>query len=206
MRAAELRAVVLILPESSYGDGPTTSGPVSRGDRPVQPGAPQGADHWAAAEGGANWNQYDFAVYKHLNDQAKALVGHSIQEFDKNIPVRLGCARAISLLVNQGYGFNTTDSSVRNLEQDLRKNGFTQVSIKDMQPGDVICGYRAKGDYPHGALYLGNGQIFNNDSNSGVMQIQSIAKLNNSSFKNFVVLRRPATVPAVQGDVRTAQS
>ncbi|MBS1994111.1 MAG: hypothetical protein JSS83_26555 [Cyanobacteria bacterium SZAS LIN-3] len=140
---------------------------------------------------------YDQAVYDNLYAQAEALSGHSIQEFDRSVPVRLGCARAVSLLVNKGYGFPVTDQSIRNLEQTLRKNGFTEVSIKDMKPGDVICGYREAGDYPHGAVYMGNGQIFNNDSDDGVMEIQSIAKYNKSEFKHFVILRRPETVPAV---------
>jgi len=143
------------------------------------------------------WNQYDFAVYDHLKEQAQALVGHCIQEYDKSVPIRLGCARAVSLLVNHGYGFPVTDQSIGNLEQTLRKDGFTQVAIKDMMPGDVICGYRAPGDYPHGAVYMGNGKIFNNDSDDGIMEIQSIAKYNKSDFKRFVVLRRPADVPAV---------
>jgi hypothetical protein len=187
------------LTESSYNDGATGG---TDQTAPVR----AGSDRSTAAQGGANWNQYDFAVYKHLTDQAQALVGHSIHEVDPNIPVRLGCARAVSLLVNKGYGFPVTDQSIANLEQTLRKDGFTQVPIDQMQPGDVICGYRAKGDYPHGAVYLGNGKIFNNDSDSGVMQIQSIKKYNNSSFKHFVILRRPATVPAVGSDQNTAQS
>jgi hypothetical protein len=104
------------------------------------------------------------------------------------------------LLVNKGYGFPVTDQSIGNLEHTLRKDGFTEVPIKDMKPGDVICGYRAPGDYPHGAVYMGKGQIFNNDSDAGVMEIQSIAKYNKSDFKRFVILRRPGSVPAVAGD------
>jgi len=145
----------------------------------------------------ANSGTYDQAVYNHLLEQAKALSGHNIQEFDKSVPIRLGCARAVSLLVNKGYGFDVKDQSIANLEQTLRKKGFTQVDIKDMQPGDVICGYREAGDYPHGAVYMGNGQIFNNDSDDGIMEIQSIAKYNKSEFKRFVVLHRPDSVPAV---------
>jgi len=140
---------------------------------------------------------YDQAVYNHLLEQAKALSGHNIQEFDRSVPIRLGCARAVSLLVNKGYGFDVKDQSIANLEKHLRREGFTEVAIKDMKPGDVICGYREAGDYPHGAVYMGNGQIFNNDSDDGIMEIQSIAKYNKSEFKRFVILRRPESVPAV---------
>jgi hypothetical protein len=170
---------------SRSGDRSDRVGPATQGD---------------ASGSAGGWSQYDFAVYNHLKEQAQALVGHSIQEFDKSVPVRLGCARAVSLLVNKGYGFPVTDQSIANLEQSLRKDGFTEVSIKDMKPGDVICGYRKAGDYPHGAVYMGNGMIFNNDSDSGVMQIQSIAKYNKADFKRFVILHRPDSVPAVAAD------
>ncbi|MBU6450253.1 MAG: hypothetical protein KGS72_00630 [Cyanobacteria bacterium REEB67] len=147
-----------------------------------------------------SWSPYDRAVYDNLNQQAQALVGHNIQEFDPSVPIRLGCARAVSLLVEKGYGFPIKDQAIVNVEKDLRKMGFTQVSINDMKPGDVICGYREAGDYPHGAVYMGNGKIFNNDSDDGIMEIQSIAKYNKAEFKHFVILRRPATVPAVAAD------
>ena len=145
----------------------------------------------------SSWSQYDWAVYNKLNSEAQKLVGHNIQEYDKGVPIRLGCARAVSLLVEKGYGFDVKDQAIHNLEKDLRGKGFNQVSIKDMKPGDVICGYRGGGDYPHGAVYMGNGKIFNNDSNDGVMEIQSISKYNSSEFKKFVILRRPESVPAV---------
>jgi len=148
---------------------------------------------------------YDQAVYNHLLEQAKALSGHNIQEFDRSVPIRLGCARAVSLLVNKGYGFDVKDQAIANLEKNLRSKGFTEVSIKDMKPGDVICGYREAGDYPHGAVYMGNGQIFNNDSDDGIMEIQSIAKYNKSEFKRFVILHRPDSVPAVSRE-RFAQN
>jgi len=73
-----------------------------------------------------------------------------------------------------------------------------------MKPGDVICAYRKPGDYGHAAVYMGNGQIFNNDSDMGKMEIQSIAKYNKAEFKHFVILRRPARVPAINGDAATA--
>jgi len=194
------------LSESSYGDGQSVAASGDRSAyRPDQTQAARaGQDNTSNRAG--TWSPYDFAVYNHLKAQAQSLVGHSIQEYDKTVPVRLGCARAVSLLVNQGYGFPVTDQSIANLEQSLRKTGFTEVSIKDMKPGDVICGYRKPGDYPHGAVYMGNGMIFNNDSNSGVMQIQSIAKYNHSDFKRFVILHRPSSVPAVSTDVASAQT
>jgi hypothetical protein len=194
------------LSESSFGDGQSVAASGDRSAyrpdqaRPARPGQ----DNTSNRAG--TWSPYDFAVYNHLKAQAQALVGHSIQEFDKTVPVRLGCARAVSLLVNQGYGFPVTDQSIGGLEQSLRKGGFTEVSIKDMKPGDVICGYRKPGDYPHGAVYMGNGMIFNNDSNSGVMQIQSIAKYNHSDFKRFVILHRPSSVPAVSADMANTQT
>jgi cell wall-associated NlpC family hydrolase len=66
-----------------------------------------------------------------------------------------------------------------------------------MKPGDLVLGYREENDYPHAAVYLGNGKMFNNDSNLGTMAIQSMTKFNSPEFKRFVILRRPETVPAI---------
>jgi len=78
------------------------------GDAQVASAAPQGNS--------GGWTPYDFEVYNNLKEKAQELTGHCIQEYDKSVPVRLGCARAVSLLVTGGYGFDVKDQSVRGLE------------------------------------------------------------------------------------------
>jgi len=143
-------------------------------------------------------SEYDWAVYTKLCDTAKGLIGKHTTEFDNRLPSdRLGCVKAVSLLVDKGLGYNTNDVNTRTFEKDLRNKGFSEVAVSDIKPGDVILGYRAGGDYSHSALYMGNGKIFNNDSDLGTMAIQSIDKFNSTEYKRFVILRHPPEVPAV---------
>jgi hypothetical protein len=44
---------------------------------------------------------------------------------------------------------------------------------------------------------MGNGKIFNNDSDLGTMAIQSVEKFNSTEFQRITILRRPARVPSV---------
>lgn len=146
----------------------------------------------------AAMSEYDWAVYTKLCDTAKDLVGKHTTDYDKRLPTdRLGCVKAVSMLVDKALGYDTNDVNTRTFEKDLRNKGFSEVAVSDIKPGDVILGYRANGDYSHSALYMGNGKIFNNDSDLGTMAIQSIDKFNSTEFKRFVILRHPPEVPAV---------
>ncbi|MDP3510460.1 MAG: NlpC/P60 family protein [Candidatus Melainabacteria bacterium] len=144
-------------------------------------------------------SEYDWAVYQKLCQTAESLVGKHTTAYDNRLPSdRLGCVKAASLLLDQGYGLNTNEINTRQFEKELREeNGFTEVAIADLKPGDVILGYRAGGDYSHAAVYMGNGKIFNNDSDLGTMAIQSVDKFNSTEFKRITILRRPAKVPSV---------
>lgn len=143
------------------------------------------------------WTQYDFAAFESLNTATSRLEGRSIKEFDRSIDPDVGCARSVSQALSDAYGYNIREVNVRKLEGTLRGLGFTEVSTKDIKPSDVILAYRANTDYSHSAIYMGNGQIFNNDSELGIMRRQSIDKFNSAEFKRFVILRRPPEVPAL---------
>lgn len=141
---------------------------------------------------------YDWQAYNKLAETAQRLEGQSITDYDSRVTKRLGCCRAVSLLIHDAWGIDTTDINVRQMEKHLRgSEGFVPVEIKDMKPGDLVLAYREENDYPHAAVYLGNGKMFNNDSNLGTMAIQSMDKFNSPEFKRFVILRRPETVPAI---------
>lgn len=143
------------------------------------------------------WTPYDFAAFRSLNQATSRLEGRSIREFDRNIDPDVGCARSVSQALSDAYGYNIREVNVRKLEGTLRGLGFTEVSTRDIKPSDVILAYRASTDYSHSAIYMGNGQIFNNDSELGIMRRQSIDKFNSAEFKRFVILRRPPEVPAL---------
>lgn len=144
------------------------------------------------------WTKYDRQVYDRLSREANGLVGHSINDYGSKIDPDVGCAVAVSLAVSRGYGFKVNEITVQGLERALKEKGFTEVgSTRDIKPSDIILAYRDANDYGHAALYMGNGQIFNNDSDSRLMRMESIGKYNSAEFKKFVILRRPAEVPAL---------
>lgn len=144
------------------------------------------------------WSQYDWQVYDKLTDATRGLVGHSINEYGSKVDPDVGCAVGVSLAVSKGYGYNVNEITVQGLERSLKAKGFTEVgSTKDIKPSDIILAYRGPNDYGHAALYMGNGQIFNNDSDSRLMAMESVSKYNSAEFKKFVILRRPAEVPSV---------
>ncbi len=144
------------------------------------------------------WSAYDRAAYNSLIRTTDGLDGRSITQFDRSVTEDLGCARAVGLAISKAYGYDIREVNVNRLENKLRTLGFSEVSsTRDVKPGDVIIAYRENGDYSHSAIYLGNGEIFNNDSKTGVMRRESIDKFNSAQFKRFVVLRRPDQVPAL---------
>lgn len=144
--------------------------------------------------GSADWSDNQLAAYRSLVNVTNNLDQRSLREFDPNIDPDVGCARAVSLAVSQAYGISVNEVNVNRLESRLRGLGFQEVnSTRDIKPGDVILAYRPNQDYSHSAIYMGNGMIFNNDSETQVMRQQSINKFNSAEFNKFVVLRRPDT-------------
>lgn len=144
--------------------------------------------------GSGDWSDNQLAAYRSLVNVTNNLDQRSLKEFDPNIDPDVGCARAVSLAVSQAYGINVNEVNVNRLESRLRGLGFQEVnSTRDIKPGDVILAYRPNQDYSHSAIYMGNGMIFNNDSETQVMRQQSINKFNSAEFNKFVVLRRPDT-------------
>lgn len=148
-------------------------------------------------QGSWQWTRYDFAAFESLNLATSRLEGRSIKEFDHNIDPDVGCARSVSQALSDAYGYNIREVNVRKLEGTLRGLGFTEVSTRDIKPSDVILAYRANTDYSHSAIYMGNGKVFNNDSELGIMRRQSVDRFNSAEFKRFVILRRPPEVPAL---------
>lgn len=139
-----------------------------------------------------DWSDNQMAAYRSLVNVTNNLDQRSLKEFDPNIDPDVGCARAVSLAVSQAYGVNVNEVNVNRLESRLRGLGFQEVnSTRDIKPGDVILAYRPNNDYSHSAIYMGNGMIFNNDSETQLMRQQSINKFNSAEFNKFVVLRRP---------------
>lgn len=180
--------------DDSYNRGPLDGSEYQRDGRmqTVQY-RPEASDRVQRQESSSgDWSDNQMAAYRSLVNVTSNLDQRSLKEFDPNIDPDVGCARAVSLAVSQAYGVNVNEVNVNRLESRLRGLGFQEVnSTRDIKPGDVILAYRPNNDYSHSAIYMGNGMIFNNDSETQLMRQQSINKFNSAEFNKFVVLRRP---------------
>lgn len=129
-------------------------------------------------------------VWQNLAYALRSLLGHSVNEFDQSVPPRLGCARAVSLLLERAYGLPIRDQGCEGLEQTIQNYGWVQVDPRQIQPGDVIVAHRQPGDYGHSAVYVGNDQVYNNNSNTGLMQLDSASKFRSREFLRVNVYRK----------------
>lgn len=179
---------------SGYNRGPLDSSEYqSDGRMQTVQYRPESSDRVQRQESSSgDWSDNQLAAYRSLVNVTNNLDQRSLKEFDPNIDPDVGCAKAVSLAISQAYGVNVNEVNVNRLEGRLRGLGFQEVnSTRDIKPGDVILGYRPNNDFSHAAVYMGNGMIFNNDSETQLMRQQSINKFNSAEFNKFVVLRRP---------------
>lgn len=117
------------------------------------------------------------------------MLGRSIREFDNRVPERRGCAAFVSAALRQSFNLNIRDTNCRGLENSLRQNGFQQVDLRDLRPGDVIIGNRS-GDQPgHAAIYAGDGKVAQNTSSSGRISVANASVFNGRSFQRVVAYR-----------------
>ncbi len=128
--------------------------------------------------------------YPALQMTINSMLGHSIRDYDPNVPPRLGCARFVSAALNRAYHLPVYDSECNALERDLIGLGYQRISYNQIRPGDVIIGHRAGTRPGHAAIYVGNGQVANNSSVDGVIEIQSADKFNAPDYVSVDVLRR----------------
>ncbi len=128
-------------------------------------------------------------AWARLSSTVQGMVGHSTLEYNRNVPENLGCATFVSAALSRAYGLPIKDTGVASLESTIKKNNFQQVSLDQIRPGDVIIGHRGPGDYGHAAIYMGDGQIANNNSGKRRVSIDSVNKFNNPSFKQVRAYR-----------------
>jgi hypothetical protein len=117
------------------------------------------------------------------------MLGRSIRDFDPRVTERRGCAAFVSAALRHSFNINVRDTNCRGLENTLRQNGFQQVDLRDLRPGDVIIGNRS-GDQPgHAAIYAGDGKVAQNTSNTGRISVASANVFNGKSFQRVVAYR-----------------
>lgn len=135
-------------------------------------------------------DQYRYDQSQNFTVALQSLIGRSVPEFDRTVPARLGCARAVSLALERAYGVPTRAQGCAALEREIQQYGWVQVDPKQIQPGDVIVAHRQPGDYGHAAIFVGNNLVYNNNSNSGRIQLDNVSKFRSREFVRVNVYRK----------------
>jgi cell wall-associated NlpC family hydrolase len=143
-------------------------------------------------------NRYGLNGYQsdHSDDWSRmrvtlqAMLGHSPQEFNRNVPNDLGCATIVSAALRQAHGVRINDTNVNGLENSLRHNGYRAVPVQYAQPGDCIIAHRAGNRPGHAAIYVGDGKVVNNSSQQGRVVVASLNKFASSDYQSVVAYRR----------------
>lgn len=145
----------------------------------------------------SNFLQNQYEQFANQNEQMhllapamQSMLGHSINDYDRSVPERLGCARTISALLEKTYGVPIRDQGCDGLESSIQNYGWVRINANDVQAGDVIVGHRQPGDYGHAAVYVGNNLIFNNNSISRRIVLESASKFAASEFVQVNVYRK----------------
>lgn len=139
---------------------------------------------------GDRYDNRDAVQFQNMGRAIKSVLGHSVEEFDRTVPARLGCVRAVSLVLERTYGMPIRDQNTDRIQETLLSNGWVSIDPSRVQEGDVIIGDRGEGKHGHAAIYVGNDQIFNNDSNTGVMQFDSANKFRTGEFVKIKAYRK----------------
>lgn len=114
---------------------------------------------------------------------------------------RLGCTTAVSQVLSEIDPEIKVSNNNSAFARDLEAHGYEKVALADIKPGDVIIGKRPDGMPGHSAIYMGDGKVFNNNSNSQQMQIDGVEKFaqgmhdqngrwNKNGFSETVVYRK----------------
>jgi len=127
------------------------------------------------------WNQ--------LAGTIQQMLGCSVRQFNRNVPENRGCATFVSAALRHSFNLDIHDTSVRGLEQSLRRNGFQQVDLRDLRPGDIIVGNRHGNQAGHAAIYAGDGQVAQNSSSKRRITVESANVFNSRSFQRVVAYR-----------------
>jgi hypothetical protein len=161
---------------SNNGDRTVRLGPGTSGqalDHPAAPAAPAAP----AKPGQENLNRVLGSVLNHI--------GKPVQELEKGINPRLGCARMLSHALHEADPSFPETNSTAEFRRALKAHGYEEVTVKPGDPalakshaGDVIVGSRPDGMPSHVALSMGDGTVFNNNSDSGKGQIDSLDQFN----------------------------
>lgn len=102
-------------------------------------------------------------------------IGKQIKDISPETNPRLGCALAVSSALHEMYPEIPVTVNNKVLEDALKKNGYelvepgNEINDGDLQAGDVLIGKRPYGMPGHASIYLGNGKLMENNSDTGTI-------------------------------------
>ena len=138
-------------------------------------------DRYGRGGGDQYWNS--------LAGTIQTMLGRSIREFDPRVPETRGCASFVSAALRNSFNINIRDTNCQGLENSLRRNGFQQVDIRDLRPGDIIIGNRSGSQPGHAAIYAGDGMVAQKSSGKRRITVESANVFNGKSFQRVVAYR-----------------
>lgn len=125
-----------------------------------------------------------------MRSTLQSMLGRSPREFNRNVPEDLGCATIVSAALRRAHGVNINDTSVKGLEQSLRRNGYEAIPIQYAKPGDCIIAHRGGGRHGHAAIYVGDGKVVNNSSAQGRVVVAPLKNFASRDYQTVVAYRR----------------
>jgi hypothetical protein len=112
-------------------------------------------------------------------------IGKHVQELEPGINPRLGCVRMVAHAMHEADPSFPETNNAEAFRKALAAHGYEAVTVKpgdpalgQSQPGDVLVGRRPDGMPSHAAINMGDGHVFNNNSDSGQGQIDSLNQFN----------------------------
>jgi hypothetical protein len=141
-------------------------------------------------------------------------IGKSVQELEPGINPRLGCVRMVSHAMHEADPTFPETNNAAAFSKALKDHGYEEVTVKpgdpalnNSNPGDVLVGRRPDGMPSHAAINMGDGKVFNNNSDSGKGQLDSLDQFkstmhdskghwNKNGFNEVTIYRKKTDAPA----------
>jgi len=112
-------------------------------------------------------------------------IGKPVQELEPGINPRLGCVRMVAHAMHVADPSFPETNNAAAFRRALKEHGYEEVTVKPGDPalsgshaGDVLVGHRPDGMPSHAAINMGDGTVFNNNSNTGKGQIDGMDQFN----------------------------
>ena len=181
-------------PTNSNNESTVRLGPGSTADTPTTRIAPEAAGTHAAetphtpdvqshpaAPAAQGTHDSTQAALKSAHDN----VGKHVTELEPGINPRLGCVRMLSHALHEADPTFPETNNTAQFRRLLKQHGYEEVTVKPgdpaighSNPGDIVIGSRPDGMPSHVAMSMGDGKVFNNNSDSGQGQLDSINQFN----------------------------